>query len=546
MKKTTITLAVLLAFGVAQSAMADHKTANSCAKTVAAEMAKAVTADVKVINKCGDGWRKCELKTGTDKTECQSKLTAAGKACSTGLLDLSSADSKVGKPIDKMLAKLAKKCDPGTINDATKLTIAEVADALSSTGLFSFETLGLEARTYPDDNTIGSTCALPGNATMWAQIAACIEASVQNQIAQQVADVHPGIWAILFEAGAIGGANTPAVPLGKHAITANATAQLQTAAGAQVPDPFTANLVLDVGAVGTDGTAPIRVDESSFSKTDVGALTAAVCVNQTQPAEGKICCKATGCGTDKNSYDVARVRGTFGGACTTSVVRSLVGLDLGVSSECSADSACNLAGARCTGGTFCYGDGGMGVATTGAPGRNTAAGLKACAPATLAAESALCTSDIDCGGVAGSCKNRAASGSALPAVPCTGAETVTGAAGDTGFANGEMVIALPVEIVVHSSTATFGADGTACTDDDTAPASSSTVVALTTGTVTATLTSAFFSTNYSDSDAGVVPSNACKALSVSVAKGYKLAGAFTATGSSSLGDTTTKFVMDIQ
>lgn len=553
MKKSFVAVAVLLAFGIAGPAGATQKGLDKCSAKIQNEMTKAVGKVVKTYNKCIQGWQKCQEQSTTQKIkDCTDKLVVAGKGkCSEGVLDLTSDTSKAGKSIKKMKDLIKKKCG------ATDPSLTELADAISSNGTFGWGALGMKMRTYPSDTDIvgkpllpvSQHCFLPTTAsgsTTYDAIEACIASSVRNQVGQTLADNSPQAWAALNEAGVTGNAKVAGVPLGVHKLSGPAQAALSVG-GALDPgvDDFTADLTLHVGAVGTDGMAPVTIypSETTFTATNVPGYTAAVCVKQNGVAEGKICCSGT-CGATlgyKNSVDVTRTRVLFGVPCSTSVPRSVVGVDLGISSQCNADSACNFNSAKCTNGSFCLGLTGQGTA----PFVNTAAGLKRC-PISGTVGGNLCGADLDCPSGTG-CTWRAdttfAGNSPLPLAPCTGAETVTGAASDAGFYSGEMVVALPVEIIVHSSTATFGGD-VPCNDNDTAPPSSSSVIAMTTGTVTVTMNSSFFGTSVAVRSAdGVVPANACKLLAGSVTKGYRLAGGFTATGSASLGDTLTKFTV---
>ena len=312
-----------------------------------------------------------------------------------------------------------------------------------------------------------------------------------------------------------------------------------------------------------------------------------VCIKQPVGGQGKVCCMPGGCAalgpkdyTESVDHDSSGLNTAFGfvpGAvdpvpdpgCSHVAANSIAGLPAVATLPCreaqAGPGACNTST--------------IGSANPNAHAPRCAGGSrngKFCNPTLpLASE---CPGGVSCAS-----RSPAFPGASL-ANPCNSATYLTPAG--AGFSDGDMVIATSIQFTLHEVTidniinATgvagmdgipdgFGVDGIPCTSDDTTPPQKAAQLALTTGTASATVfdanmvPSAACPANpgiITSSDAGspppapcagapsvgVRPASACANLSLGIATGYEIVGAFPALDGSTTGDTATSLREQLQ
>lgn len=357
----------------------------------------------------------------------------------------------------------------------------------------------------------------------------------------------------------------PVLAPGRRAVNTSTAAVLGTALSSVPLTGTSTQFILDVGALNAGGEANISIAAaySSFGSwftPSAGGLT--LCVTQAGDGAGRLCCNAAGCpglgdksfgvNQDHDSSGTNSAQGFLAGevgpadqTCTAAVTNIVSTLPANVATAChereARAGACNadalLSGnpnshaPRCSGGVR---DG------------------RFCDPAVSLA--------VECpGGSFCASQSPALPGVPLPGAPCNGPATVV--ATPAPFADGDMVLSMPLQLTVHRHSNDsidygagcanlagdgkpdgFGCDGIACTADDMTPPNDPVNVVWTTGATSATVFDANMVPTGSGGSlatgalTGVVPASACSRLGSGDTTGYTLVGAFPMLDDASLGD----------
>lgn len=564
-RKYLVTGLAVLGLAFAMPASATQKGVNACTKGLSDTAIKTTKSVAAVFTKCAKAVEGCLAKDTADQPACLTGVAAAGKACDPATLDLNNADGKAGKPLSKAMIGIDKKCNPATIADPEKLTLGTGAilndpnDATNTLLDINVASLGRHVD--------GDQFANPSAAT-YASWAAAVRQIIINNIFTVVQDKHPRVWWLLRLAG-VPLNRLENLVLGTHHVTAATNATLVTAGGPVSLLGITANYDLDIGAVNsTTGIASLTIPSATtvFSSVFIpiaGGIT--VCVDSDKDGSGQLCCGATCPTMGPLNYQVNQDHDSSGNnvalmllpgevtpadpSCTGFSVNTIAG-GTDVNTACLEDKArsggCNadILGAnnpqahapRCLGGA-----------------RNG----KFCDPAAAAAD---CVGGAGCIGAFTSCCPQSPAVGPMLAVACNGPATVVSPSG-TGT-NGDMLIGATIAFTLHSHTLDginygagnmigdskpdgWGADGIACTDDDTTTPGDPSTLAQTIGTTSAKvfdsnlIPSAFGMNVTSGNYTGAKPSDACHRLSASVTSGYTMVATFPALHNAQLGDTAT-------
>jgi len=560
----------------ASAAPASQKGINACAKAVEKNTNKFTSKANGLLTACTQAAQKCLEKALVDQPACIAALNVVGAKCSPDKLDPNNPLSKLGKAYGKLQTGIDKKCDPAIVNDPAKLTLTELLTVDLSSVPNSLRRQGNQALQYA---FVGGPCGTILTYPQWAQ---CLYWWQWRLIITS----RPRFWwwnwwwwhffgyhlTIPFPSGP--GLPILGVPIGQHVVAGSTNATLTTYLGPIPLFGIGTNFTLDIGSVDPlTGAADITVDSTSASFSSVfipiaGGIT--VCVDQPTDGQGKLCCAAAGCpALGSPNYSVNQDHDSSGNNAPFFLFPGAVGPP---DPACTASASNSVATLPATTTTACLED----KARSGAC-NNTALGDKnpnSHAPRCLGGgrNGQFCDplTPVDCPG-AGGCPGGGGCCSQSPAVgpilapPCNGPATLIPAAG--AFADGNMALSTSIQFTLHSHVLDainyqgtcpvgtncagdgipdgWGADGVACTGDDTTPPGDAATLALTVGVTS----SSVFNTNLIPSGfggvittgavVGATPANACLLLSSSVTAGYNLAGAFPGLDNSQLGDTVT-------
>jgi hypothetical protein len=301
-----VTLAIGLAVGLAASqAQATKKITQNvakCAKTIEAELLKNEKALISLFQKCEQALEKCLAKEGAVRDVCRDKLTAAGKTCSAGKLDLTDpVDAKAGKTFAKFKVKVAKKCDAALIADPVKLTESAVLD-IDPSGL-DFDA--------GDPNTIygaglGSSFFFESGCepATSSDVDDCAGEELLARVSSGIASMNPRGWALLNEAGVSNALNIG--ELGVHNASGVTAAALQLFDGTMfitLPLSPSFSTKLRFGSVdATTDVVPITARSADATFDSVIVSGNIVCVRQPTDGAGKLCCGAS-CAADMGMMD---------------------------------------------------------------------------------------------------------------------------------------------------------------------------------------------------------------------------------------------------